>query len=387
MGVMSPGQLIRAERLRRGWSQEGLCRGVCAVSYLSKIEQGKAEASEEVLRLLLGRLELHWEDDAAGAAARAVDAVYEAIFTLDGAAYEKARTALREQRDLCLRSPSMLDLLVLESWEADAPDPLLASFDMSLRQETLVLLLRNQAAEAAARDRCPFTLYRLGSSLYTRGSYPGAIEALQEAYGAAAREGYVYLMLHSQVLLSSCYSNLLDLGRMLPHLRIAERLAAALGDTALLEQLRYNLAATKLELGRYAEAYELLSGLSERTALTSHKLAVCCEKLGRPEEALRHLDAAEAAPEDFPDRTTLAEMCALVRFRLRDRDYLHDPGYGTLLLGTFRRLRETAPHGFAAFHLPWVLEWYQANRQYKQALRLIQEFPHPVTNPDVIDKN
>ena len=49
MGVMSPGQLIRAERLRRGWSQEGLCRGVCAVSYLSKIEQGKAEASEEVL--------------------------------------------------------------------------------------------------------------------------------------------------------------------------------------------------------------------------------------------------------------------------------------------------------------------------------------------------
>ena len=95
MGVMSPGQLIRAERLRRGWSQEGLCRGVCAVSYLSKIEQGKAEASEEVLRLLLGRLELHWEDDAAGAAARAVDAVYEAIFTLDGAAYEKARTALR----------------------------------------------------------------------------------------------------------------------------------------------------------------------------------------------------------------------------------------------------------------------------------------------------
>ena len=32
------GILIRRERLRQNYSQEGLCRGICAVSYLSKIE-------------------------------------------------------------------------------------------------------------------------------------------------------------------------------------------------------------------------------------------------------------------------------------------------------------------------------------------------------------
>ena len=37
------GTLICRERLRRNWSQEGLCRGICAVSYLSKIEKGRAE--------------------------------------------------------------------------------------------------------------------------------------------------------------------------------------------------------------------------------------------------------------------------------------------------------------------------------------------------------
>ena len=50
------GTLIRRERLRQNLSQEGLCRGVCAVSYLSKIEQGKAAPSPEVTELLLHRL-------------------------------------------------------------------------------------------------------------------------------------------------------------------------------------------------------------------------------------------------------------------------------------------------------------------------------------------
>ena len=56
------GQRIRRERLRRNWSQAGLCKGICAVSYLSKIEQGQAEPSDEILRLLLARLELPLDD-------------------------------------------------------------------------------------------------------------------------------------------------------------------------------------------------------------------------------------------------------------------------------------------------------------------------------------
>ena len=54
------GLLIRQARLRLNWSQEGLCRGICAPSYLSKIEQGKASPSPEVTELLLRRLGLVW---------------------------------------------------------------------------------------------------------------------------------------------------------------------------------------------------------------------------------------------------------------------------------------------------------------------------------------
>ena len=52
------GYIIYRERVRRNWSQAGLCKGICTVSYLSKIESGRAEPSEEILRLLLARLNL-----------------------------------------------------------------------------------------------------------------------------------------------------------------------------------------------------------------------------------------------------------------------------------------------------------------------------------------
>ncbi len=51
MDPLFPGLYIRQERLKRNWSQEGLCKGVCSVSYLSRLERGEAEASAEIVRL------------------------------------------------------------------------------------------------------------------------------------------------------------------------------------------------------------------------------------------------------------------------------------------------------------------------------------------------
>ena len=72
---------------------------------------------------------------------------------------------------------------------------------------------------------------------------------------------------------------------------------------------------------------------------------------------------------------TERQMLALVRYRLEHADYLHDSAYGAQLLDCFRQLQETYPMGFTRFHLPWVLAWYKANRQYRQACRLLEEFP------------
>ena len=75
------------------------------------------------------------------------------------------------------------------------------------------------------------------------------------------------------------------------------------------------------------------------------------------------------------------EMCALVRLRLEDEDYLRNGDYGRRLLSLFDRCRRELPIGYAVFHLPWVAEWYTAARQYRAAYELLRDFPVKVPLP------
>ena len=79
--------------------------------------------------------------------------------------------------------------------------------------------------------------------------------------------------------------------------------------------------------------------------------------------------------DDAIDPALARLMCQVVRYRLEHPDYLHDPDYGATLLACFRRCRDELPIGYASFHLPWLLEWHTAARQYKQAYELLRSFP------------
>ena len=75
------GGLIFRERLEKNWSQEGLCKGICSVSYLSKIESGKAEASGEILSLLFAKLGIDYSPEKEEKAAAIVAEAKEKLFT------------------------------------------------------------------------------------------------------------------------------------------------------------------------------------------------------------------------------------------------------------------------------------------------------------------
>lgn len=52
------GNLIKVERMRQNMKQSVLARGICSISYLSKIENNQTSPSEEVLELIFDRLDL-----------------------------------------------------------------------------------------------------------------------------------------------------------------------------------------------------------------------------------------------------------------------------------------------------------------------------------------
>lgn len=371
------GLLIRRERLRRDWSQEGLCRGICGTSYLSKIEQGKAAASEEVLALLFARLGLSWTDDADGALHAQTEACMEALFAGDAPAFAAAFARLRAQERTLLCSPCAADYLLLREFACEADGerrPLDAEFVSFLDQRQLALqrVLEGRYEEAALLY--PAAAIRLwqGAYLYACGRYAAATEALRAAYDAAAAEGYARIMMNCRVYLGNCCSDSGDAERMRQHYAVAQRLAEALGDQKILSTICYNDAATKIECGDFAAAYAYFAALEETDAMSLHKLAVCCEALGRQDEALNALTRADALPDKHAPEQ---QMLALVRFRLEHPDYLHDARYGALLTECFSLLRRERGAGYARFHLPRMLEWYKANRQYRQACLLLEEFP------------
>lgn len=376
------GFIIRRERMRRDWSQDGLCRGICAASYLSKIEQGRVEASEEVLRLLYQRLGLPWYggDAALPGLSERIDELYELAYSGEFEKLDDRLYAMEPEREALLLSPAAPDISVLSeiaAWRGESAD-----IDEAMEQYlaprglALLRLMQHREAEAAAIYPSALCSYWAGNVLYeSGGSYTAAVESFQRAYALAAEEGRAWLMMLSQTRLGNCYANLLDVENMNAHYLIAKRLCRALDATAHLADIEYNRAATALETGGYESAYKYFSTLEAPTAMALHKLAICCEKLGLRDEALAALDKAEAEENTHMPAELAGAMLRLVRCRLENPDYLHDADYGAALLSCFERCRRELPIGYAAFHLPWVLEWYAAARQYKPAYELMNEFP------------
>ena len=371
------GAAIRRERLRRDWSQEGLCRGLCSVSYLSKIENGAAGADAQLIAALLGRLGLSAEAEPADAAL--IERSYEAFFALDSAKGAACLSALEEAMPRLERTLLAADAELLEIVLSDGgrPAPDWPERSLGLRQRSLMLLLRGEPGEAWRLSGEPVFALIAGDAEFNRGDYISAADSFGSACRAAAELGRVRVMLSARLMMGNCCSNSGQYEGMERHYRIAERIAADLGDAGALRTIRYNRASTAIELGRAEEGYAYFSALPEPTAMELHKLAAACELLGKREEALAALDRVSAAPRggSAVENAVVDEMCAMLRWRLEQPDYLSSAEYGRRLLALFQRLRGELPPGYAGFHLGRVLEWLRANRQYKRALDILKDFP------------
>ena len=76
----------------------------------------------------------------------------------------------------------------------------------------------------------------------------------------------------------------------------------------------------------------------------------------------------EALDEGFERTAALFRMVGAI-------ERMHDERYGELLTNCFALLRRERGAGYARFHLKWMLEWYKANRRYREACALLEDFP------------
>ncbi|MBS5654229.1 MAG: helix-turn-helix transcriptional regulator [Firmicutes bacterium] len=169
------GLLIRQARLQRDWSQEGLCRGICAPSYLSKIEQGKAAPSPEVTELLLHRLGLVWTPEPEGLAP-----CWKALLSGSPNFDSLYEQLVQPRREILAFSPLAADALLLDAFYADEMRPLPVEWEpfLSTRQLALHRSLQGRWEEAVRLEPLPLLAAHYGEFLYAEGEYTAAIEVL-----------------------------------------------------------------------------------------------------------------------------------------------------------------------------------------------------------------
>ena len=376
------GMRIRKERIKRNWSQSGLCYGICAVSYLSKIEQGKMEVSEEILKLLLKRLDLPWIDDKeTEALENFVESQYEFLFTHPIEEFLKQKEKFQEKQEMLYASLLLADACILEAVYENSSDEIEEGMERFLdsRQLAVLRMLQERVDEAIALLPIPFFYMRAGEILYETGrNYASAISYLQMGYNLAAQEGMAGLMLHCRVIMGNCYSNQQDLENMEKEYLIASRLASALHQTEMLRAIDYNRASTWVALGEYEKAYDYFSKVEEPAVLDLHKLAICCEECRWKAEGIEAVNRAEIMAKSGEgseeEKQLELEMCRLVRYRLEHENYLKEDVYEKLLFHCFEETKARLPVGFAVFHVPYVLEWYTDRRQYKQAYEMVRKY-------------
>lgn len=382
----SIGALIRRERLRQNLSQEGLCRGICAVSWLSKIEQGKAEATDDVLRPLLERLGIRYETDPdfLAQAGQIVEEGYALLFSnlTEPPEFVERLDRLCKDRARCAGSPYFLDALLLEADQKERLPPELADFAsvMDERQYAMYLYLRlrlngeDTAEELLRLAPCAYYTYVVACWHLQNGRYLASYGLHQRAYDLAAREGEPHLMAVAELGLGGCASAIGDWEAMLEHYQTGRKLLQAVGDPdGAISVIDYNTAATYLDLGQVERALPLLEFVGPRDALCCHKLAIALERLGRREEALEAVEKGRELEADSIAQPAMKGMLDLVEYRLRHPDYLKDKTYSALIEDTFALLRRTMPAGYVRFHLPYYLEVLEAERRYKEAYRLAME--------------
>ena len=365
------GALIRMMRLEKNWSQETLAQGICSVSYLSKIEQGKAEPNEALYGLLFEKLGLRWQEAAWHNTLR--DDLYEGIFSWDTGYTRSLYKQLEKIWPNEVLGPCYVDFMVIRAYCKKQPELIQKDFVPLLneRQSALYRMLQHEHTAAYQIYPCPLTAFSVAEEAYHVGNYTRALEYLQMASEQAAREGYVYVQMIAEHYMVNCYSDMGNLDAMYRHSEISQRIGRILREDDLVRTIQYNIAATKAEFGDYEGAYTYFASLENPNLMALHKLAICCEALGKTNEAFKALEEArEAEGSDLQHR-----MCDLVTYRLEHPDYLSDSAYGQMLMDTFDEIRRNLHAGYARFHLLWVTQWLTANRQYRKAYEILNDFP------------
>lgn len=403
------GYLIRRERLNQNLSQEGLAKGICAVSYLSKIEQGQVEPGQEIMDRLFAALHIDFVRDKE-LEEEAERQLVQFFFLREADAPCGEQHAFFEKYGQVLsHSEFALSYSVyIMCLEADRNDkdgvktrfeklkPFLSCMPLRVRQEALFCLGRKtedpgEAAtifEEAARlmPHCDI-LNAQASCMSYLGEYGKSRELTQQALSLAFEQGNVAVMIRCCLRLGvdACNRYEMDLAKHYFQRAMALERGRSMD---IKKYVDYNLGSTYLELGRDEEAFFYLIQAEEdewndqHNLLLHQKLSILYAHRGDMEEACKQATLARSFLEKAEQLNTAGKhlYAPMVRFAqlLTCKDAMDLPEYEHVLRTLYTQTKDTFGHGFMQFYGRYLVELLKRQRKYKEALSVQEEMSFPV---------
>ena len=194
------GFLLKHYRLKLNFSQSGVCKGICTVSYLSKIENGTAQPSEEVIEQLFKALGIKscWNKAVLKQGEKLLTAYFDQVFHNEDTSEssEAIRACLKEAEI----NPLYLAFKLFEIQEAQLQlnveamkeqlnqlQPFIGFMDekMLFVYELLVGKAFNEEAESAylkadQLNPCSISKLKIASLYYEKGQFQKALQYLRK---------------------------------------------------------------------------------------------------------------------------------------------------------------------------------------------------------------
>lgn len=404
------GQLIKKYRLDKHLSQENLCKNICGISYLSKIEAGLVEASEDIIIQLFNALDIIYitDDTFLSEGKSILNAFFKSYFFNYFNESCRLFSQLQEKEDKYLCSPLMVDYLLAKAYHfsSDVSSSILlqlidelASYEntFSSYQQYHFLYIKGfvllhytkdistalqKLSYARSLQQTASILTLMAECYFRKGEYPLALDKNEEAFRLAIDDGNIFCALSICILQANIYSHMSLTSLMLKYYNRALNLCEGIGDIDYKRHIYYNLGTTYLTLKDYPNAlsYCLQSlALHEMEQLHNvslyHKLALIYLETQDKEKAQSYINLASIYLKEDEQlmATCMDKVLDWIAIRIKDPYYLCNEAYLHLLEVIYETIDTEMHFDFKQFYGDYLISCYKANRRYKDALRVTEE--------------